>query len=130
MKAAMAMEKASAAEGAGSGLGMGMGLMMPAMFAQYFGGGGAPQGQAAQTTVCAECQNSIPADSKFCPRCGHQQLIFHQCQKCGKNLPPTAKFCPRCGHPVEEKVGPKICSKCKYQNLAESIFCNQCGEKL
>jgi membrane protease subunit (stomatin/prohibitin family) len=130
MKAAMAMEKASQAEGAGSGMGMGMGVMMPAMFAQYFGGSGAQQGQAAKEAVCAECQNSIPADSKFCPRCGHQQLIFEQCQKCGKNLPPTAKFCPRCGHPVEEKVGPKACPKCKYQNLAESIYCNQCGEKL
>jgi membrane protease subunit (stomatin/prohibitin family) len=130
MKAAMAMEKASQAEGAGSGMGMGMGVMMPAMFAQYFGGSGAQQGQAAQGAVCPECQNSIPADSKFCPRCGHQQLIFEQCQKCGKNLPPTAKFCPRCGHPVEEKVGPKTCPKCKYQNLAESIYCNQCGEKL
>jgi membrane protease subunit (stomatin/prohibitin family) len=130
MKAAMAMEKASATEGAGSGMGMGMGVMMPAMFAQYFGGAGSQQGQAAPTTVCTECQNSIPADSKFCPRCGHQQLIFEQCQKCGKNLPPTAKFCPRCGHPVEEKVGPKTCPKCKYQNLTESIYCNQCGEKL
>ena len=130
MKAAMAMEKASEAEGAGSGMGMGMGVMMPAMFAQYFGGSGAPQGQGVQTTVCSECQNSIPTDSKFCPRCGHQQLIFEQCHQCGKNLPPTAKFCPRCGHPVEEEVGPKICSKCKYENLAESIFCNQCGEKL
>jgi len=130
MKAAMAMEKASEAEGAGSGMGMGMGVMMPAMFAQYFGGSGAPGGQAAQTATCAECQNSIPVDSKFCPQCGHQQLIFEQCEKCGKNLPPTAKFCSRCGHAVEEKVGPKVCSKCKYQNLAASIFCNQCGEKL
>ena len=127
MKAAMAMEKASEAEGAGSGMGMGMGLMMPAMFAQYFGGAkpGAPQ-----TTLCAECQNPIPADSKFCPHCGHQQLIFQQCAKCGKNLPPTAKFCPRCGHAVEEKVGPRTCPKCGYQNLSESLFCNQCGEKL
>ena len=130
MKAAMAMEKASGTEGAGSGMGMGMGVMMPAMFAQYFGGQGAQQGQAAPTAVCPECKNSIPADSKFCPQCGHQQLIFEQCEKCGKNLALTAKFCSRCGHPVEEKVAPKICPKCKYQNLAESMFCNQCGEKL
>ena len=130
MKAAMAMEKASGTEGAGSGMGMGVGLMMPAMFAQYFGGAKGGALQVPQTTACAECGNTIPADSKFCPQCGHQQLIFEQCAKCGKNLPPTAKFCPRCGQAVEEKPGPKICPKCKYQNLAESIFCNQCGEKL
>lgn len=130
MKAAMAMEKASGTEGAGSGMGMGMGLMMPAMFAQYFGGAKPGDPRAPQTASCAECGNSIPADSKFCPHCGHQQLIFEQCTKCGKNLPPTAKYCPRCGQAVDEKPGPKICPKCKYQNLAESIFCNQCGEKL
>jgi membrane protease subunit (stomatin/prohibitin family) len=130
MKAAMAMEKASEAEGAGSGMGMGMGMMMPAMFAQYLGGSGAPQGQAPQTVLCPECRNSIAADSKFCPQCGHQQLIYEQCTKCGKNLPPTAKFCPRCAHPAEEKPGPRACSKCGYQNLPESMFCNQCGEKL
>jgi len=130
MKAAMAMEKASGTEGAGSGMGMGMGLMMPAMFAQYFGGAKPGDPRAPQTAPCAECGNFIPADSKFCPHCGHQQLIFEQCAKCGKNLPPTAKFCPRCGQAVDEKPRPKICPKCKYQNLAESIFCNQCGEKL
>ena len=39
MKAAMAMEKAAGGEaGAGSGMGTSLGLMLPAMFAQYFGG--------------------------------------------------------------------------------------------
>ena len=38
MKAAMAMEKASEGESSGDGMGAGLGLMMPAMFAQYFGG--------------------------------------------------------------------------------------------
>ena len=133
MKAAMAMEKASEAEGgAGPGMGMGMGFMMPAMFSQYFDGKkSAPQApDTPQGVPCAECKNIIPYDAKFCPRCGHQQLIFQECSNCGKNLTPNAKFCSRCGQPAEEKPKEKSCPECGSENLAESSFCNQCGEKL
>jgi len=134
MKAAMAMEKASESEGgAGSSMGMGMGLMMPAMFAQYFAGARSDKphanGEADQYT-CPECQQTIPATAKFCPHCGHQQLVFRQCANCGKNLTPNAKFCSRCGHPAEEKPPTKFCSQCGSENMPDSQFCNQCGEKL
>ena len=133
MKAAMAMEKASEADGAaGPGMGMGLGLMMPAMFSQYFAGA---QSELRKSDIqhdvsCPDCSHSIPPEAKFCPFCGHQQLVFRQCTKCSKNLTPNAKFCSRCGHPVEEKPKPKICSKCDSENLTESTFCNQCGELL
>ena len=133
MKAAMAMEKAAESEGgAGPGMGMGMGLMMPAMFSQYFAGASpdSPEGAPPEMTKCPECQNPIPANAKFCPQCGHQQLVFTKCTHCGKNLTPGAKFCSRCGHAAEEKPEPKFCVKCGVENLADSMFCNQCGEKL
>ena len=132
MKAAMAMEKAAEAEGgAGPGMGMGMGLMMPAMFSQFFATKpGAGQAEAAATTACPECQNPVPQTARFCPQCGHQQVVFQQCAKCGKNLTPGAKFCSRCGQPAGEKPGPKLCSKCRTENLPESVYCNECGEKL
>lgn len=135
MKAAMAMEKAAEANGsAGSGMGMGMGLMMPAMFADAFrpqtGTGGAGPTAAPQEVNCPDCHNSIPKDSRFCPLCGHQLLVFDQCVNCGKNLPPNAKFCSKCGHPADEKPTPKFCSKCGTENLAGSAFCNNCGEKI
>jgi membrane protease subunit (stomatin/prohibitin family) len=131
MKAAMAMEKASQAEGgAGTGMGMGMGFMMPAMFSQYFDAAKPRDRKAPETTTCPDCQNPIPATAKFCPHCGHQQVVFTQCANCGKNLTPNAKFCSRCGHPAEKKPEPKFCSKCGSENLSDSMFCNQCGEKL
>ncbi len=133
MKAAMAMEKAAQSEGgAGPGMGMGMGFMMPAMFAQYFDAG-KPASQtpdAKEGVTCAECHQAIPAHAKFCPHCGHQQLVFQQCANCGKNLTPNAKFCSRCGHPAEEKPKPRFCAKCGGENMPRSSYCNQCGEKL
>jgi membrane protease subunit (stomatin/prohibitin family) len=131
MKAAMAMEKAAESPGdAGSGLGMGLGFMMPAMFAETLKP--RPEGGTArsQETRCQDCGNPILKESKFCPHCGHQQLIFGQCVNCGQNLPPNARFCPKCGHPADEKPAPVFCPKCKAENMPGASFCNQCGEKI
>jgi len=132
MKAAMSMEKAAESEGgAADGMGAGIGLMMPAMFAQYFAGA-TPSGQAApaeSSAACHECGSRIPTEAKFCPLCGHQQLVFTQCTNCSKNLTPNAKFCSRCGHKAHEKPQPWFCAQCGEENLAEAMYCNQCGEK-
>ncbi len=133
MKAAMAMEKASEAQGeAGTGMGAGMGLMMPAMFAQYFSGTmpQAKQKTDQPTTNCPDCRQPIAVDAKFCPQCGHQQLVYDQCTKCAKNLAPNAKFCSRCGTAVAEMAKAKSCPNCGNENIADSIYCNECGEKL
>jgi membrane protease subunit (stomatin/prohibitin family) len=133
MKSAMAMEKASEAEGgSGMGMGTGLGLMMPAMFAQYFAGAQPQNAKSADQDVstCPECQNTIPGDAKFCPACGHQLLVFTQCNRCSKNLTPNTKFCPRCGHPAEEKPATQFCPNCGNENMSDSMFCNECGEKL
>ncbi len=134
MKAAMAMEKASESGEAGSGMGMGtsLGLMLPAMFAQYFTGGAAGAGPQTDSSgcLCQECQSTIPADSKFCPQCGHQQVVFVQCAHCGKNLTTSAKFCSRCGKAVAEKTEMILCPNCGTENIDDASFCIQCGEKL
>ncbi|MDZ7579370.1 MAG: SPFH domain-containing protein [Deltaproteobacteria bacterium] len=135
MKAAMAMEKAAQSEGssgAADGMGAGLGLMLPAMFAQYFAGGALrrPAESDPAVSTCPECRHPVPIDAKFCPHCGHQQVVFDQCQKCSKNLTPGARFCPRCGHAVVDQPLPRTCTKCGAENLADSIYCNQCGEKL
>jgi len=132
MKAAMAMEKASESGGdAGMGMGTSLGLMMPAMFAQYFAGGqhGVKSTGKQEDTACPECQSAIPLNSKFCPECGHQLLVFKECAHCAKNLTPNAKFCSRCGKPVEEKSDTKRCPNCDTPNIFDSVFCNECGEK-
>ncbi|WP_462268867.1 SPFH domain-containing protein [Desulfobacter sp.] len=136
MKTAMAMEKIAenpqgvASDGAQAGLGLGLGMMLPGIFTQQMSSPAAqPADQNALTTACPECRNQISLDAKFCPQCGHQQVIFARCRYCGKNITPGTKFCPRCGKQVEKKTKEKFCRNCGAKNLPDSIFCNQCGEK-
>lgn len=132
MKAAMAMEKAAENQGeAGAGIGLGMGMMMPAMFAAGAGTQSvAPSAPDERRVACPDCQNMISPDARFCPLCGHQQLVLSQCGNCGKNLAPNAKFCSKCGHPTSEKPSAMICSQCRAENLPGAMFCNQCGQRL
>ena len=131
LKAAMAMEKAAENQAeSGAGLGMGLGMMMPAMFAAA---GAAPSasGQKQPTGVCCpDCQNEISHDARFCPYCGHQQVVLSQCVNCSKNLSPNARFCSRCGTSTEQKPKEKICSECSTENMPDATFCNQCGHRI
>ena len=131
MKAAMALEKA-ANSGAGETMGAGLGLMMPAMFARYLdqAAPGARSADTERTFSCPDCQNPVPENARFCPQCGHQQVIFEQCGNCGKNLTPNARFCPRCGHSATEKPTAAACARCGAENLPGAAFCNQCGERM
>jgi predicted amidophosphoribosyltransferase len=110
--------------------------MMPAMLAQYFTGqmppgkpGGDPGKGAVDHFDCTECGHHIPKDAKFCPFCGHQQLVFQKCVQCGKNLAPNARFCSRCGNAVEEKPAQRYCPNCGAEGLGDAKFCGECGEK-
>ncbi len=134
MKAGMAMEKAAVANNeAGAGLGLGMGMMMPGMFANVTNTqqqGGGQTSSAAPTTECSDCDNTIAADARFCPFCGHQQVVLLQCSNCEKNLTPGAKFCSRCGQRADEKPAARICSNCQNENLPGAKFCDNCGQQI
>lgn len=133
MKAAMALEKASESQGeAGAGMGLGLGFMVPAMFAETFRQGqpdGGPD-RGGPAASCPDCRQSVPGDSRFCPYCGHQIVVFQKCPECGKNLPPKANFCSACGRALDKKQRSRKCKGCGAGNLPEATFCNGCGEKL
>jgi len=134
LKAASAMEKAAENQSeAGAGMGMGIGMMMPAMFGAS-GAGGASERQSStdksQTTVCPDCRTAIQQDARFCPACGHQQVVLSQCFRCGKNLSPNARFCSNCGISTEQKPKAAVCRECNAENMPGATFCNQCGKKL
>lgn len=131
MKTAMAVETAAQQQStAGSGLGMGMGFMMPGMLANAFKVPSSVAAPSEEVYTCPDCKQVIPKESRFCPACGHQMLIVNKCAHCGKNLPVNANFCLNCGTAVTIKPATKICSKCGFENLPESIYCNKCGERL
>jgi len=131
MKAAMAFEKAAGNEGAaGAGMGLGAGFMLPSMLGSPMFQA-AVQGSSQAEPACPDCKNPVNRDARFCPACGHQMLVFSQCSSCGKNLPPAARFCSHCGlEQVNRKPQARRCTKCSAENLPESVFCNQCGEKI
>lgn len=131
MKTAMAVEKAAESNSGAAGVDLGLGLMIPAMFSQYTANKDKEDKEISPSgNHCQECRNPVPDYAKFCPHCGHQQVIFKRCTNCGKNLTPNAKFCSRCGHSTEEKPEPLFCSKCGAENMSDSRYCSQCGEKM
>jgi membrane protease subunit (stomatin/prohibitin family) len=131
MKTAMAMEKASESQGAATpGIGLGLGLIVPPMLANTFTPSPVLPSQDGNQLHCPVCTQAVTKEVKFCPRCGHQMLVFNQCSACRINLPPAARFCPQCGREVAQHHEPKKCIHCGTENLIESIYCNHCGEKL
>lgn len=132
MKAAMALEKAAAGNSAAEGgIGMGLGLMVPGLLGGMQGGvAGCGSARAPEEPPCPECGLPAGPGARFCPHCGHQMLVLRKCARCGKNLSPKARFCPSCGTPAASRASTKACPSCKSENRPESVFCNQCGEKL
>jgi len=106
-------------------------MMLPAMFSQkpYPGNSSSKAIREEPQTTCPDCKQQISVNARFCPVCGHQQILLARCDNCGKNLTPKARFCSQCGMKTHKSKIPQICNKCKAENLADSIFCNQCGQR-
>lgn len=48
-------------------------------------------------SICPDCGNMLPANSKFCNECGCKIQTSPVCPDCGTVLQPGSKFCNECG---------------------------------
>lgn len=106
--------------GIGLGLGAGIGNNMAIGMSNIGGqmntrGGGPPQ------TNCDKCGSPVPAESKFCPRCGDE---VHRCPNCGRDNDEDAVACAGCGQALAKA---SRCVKCKATLAPASKFCASCG---
>lgn len=111
-KAAKAIEEAAknptpggtAAAGAGLGMGMGMGMIIPGMMQQAMS---AEKEKEQLMIKCPNCDAIIPADSKFCPKCGYKLVAGTpktiECPNCHKQIPVDSLFCSYCGHKIAKE---------------------------
>lgn len=90
---------------AGAGVGFGAGMAMGQAMMQSMTNNSQPlqQNNISNQPVqnekkCPNCNESLPANAKFCLNCGTKinQEIF--CNECGCKNPATAKFCSNCGY--------------------------------
>lgn len=52
--------------------------------------------------ICLKCNQEIPDDSEFCPRCGRKNDGRPNfCKHCGAEIENDMEFCVECGNPVE-----------------------------
>lgn len=89
----------SAGDLTGAGVGMGAGLGIGQAMAGAMRDANTPKAADTPTAVCANCQATIPAGSKFCPQCG-TDLSGVTCKECGAKNAPGSKFCNACGKPL------------------------------
>lgn len=85
--------------------------------------------QNGNTSICPNCNASIPYGMKFCGSCGtpiaKPKIV---CTNCGFEIPDGMKFCGECGTPVVKT--PKICSKCGAEVIDGMKFCGRCGNRM
>ena len=64
-------------------------------------------------TKCPQCENKVPAGSKFCNNCGYQvREIEPQIEEVEEE--PKVQLCPNCGDEFTE--GEKFCGNCGTKN--------------
>ncbi|GIW90003.1 MAG: hypothetical protein KatS3mg109_0435 [Pirellulaceae bacterium] len=98
-----------------------------------------PPGPAA----CRMCGQMIPADARFCDRCGSpasadiltaSQQARASCRGCGEPVSPDARFCDSCGMalavPPRFAASPTCCTRCGKRLSAVASFCDECGMKV
>ena len=54
--------------------------------------------------TCRNCNNTMPGDFKFCPKCGQSTATEKTCSNCGHVVPINFSFCSNCGEKFEDQL--------------------------
>jgi DNA-binding helix-hairpin-helix protein with protein kinase domain len=59
--------------------------------------GPSPLANPAVQIICRACQQTNPGDEIYCQNCATRLMGRRACPHCSRGIPANAKFCPRCG---------------------------------
>jgi hypothetical protein len=51
----------------------------------------------AVKVICRACQHPNPGDEIYCQNCAARLAGKRSCPHCGRGIPANARFCSRCG---------------------------------
>ena len=95
------------------------------------------QTRSSKPMKCIKCGVLLPKGSKFCDKCGAQQVIDKKCPNCGTIIEDTFKFCPECGvsftneKAAAKKENERKINEARIEGIKQAFsFLRNCGMDL
>ena len=83
--------------------------------------------------ICKNCGATVPADSKYCNKCGTEVIQDTYCPNCGEKVPEGSLFCNKCGNKLTSEETEQLTPQAGVSEetvVSDGPVCKNCGEKL